>query len=83
MIFGAVLFAIPVLWLAVLDRNDAVDEEAASVGGVLGRAVLFAWLTLGGVFVVILPYWIALLQNPINQMPIPHGSRDNYLLQSS
>ena len=33
-----------------------------------------AWL-------VLYPYWIALLKNPINQMPIPHGSRDNYILQ--
>ena len=27
------------------------------------------------------PYWVALLKNPINQMPIPHGSRDNYILK--
>jgi hypothetical protein len=30
---------------------------------------------------VLLPYFLALLQNPIKQMPIPHASRDNFLLQ--
>ena len=38
-------------------------------------------IAIAGVAVVLYPYWIALLKNPINQMPIPHGSRDNYLLQ--
>lgn len=77
-LFGAVLFAIPVLVLAVMDRK--ADGEESSAGGVLGRAAVYAVVTLGAVLVVILPYWIALKQNPITQMPIPHGSRDNYLL---
>ena len=41
LLFGAVLFAVPVLILAVLDRN-AEDAEQASVGRVLLRAVIFA-----------------------------------------
>ena len=77
-LFGVVLFAIPVLWLAVLDRR--ADGEEASAAGVLLRAAIYAVITLAGVGLVLLPYWIALKQNPINQMPIPHGSRDNYLL---
>jgi hypothetical protein len=82
MIFGSVLFAIPILWIALLDRDDTVEEdERASVSGVLGRAVLFAVLAVGGVILVLLPYWLSLLRNPINQMPIPHGSRDNFLLK--
>jgi len=81
LLFGAVLFAIPVLVLAILDRDAAADEEDhASVGGVLGRAVVFAVIAVAGVVVVLYPYWTALLKNPINQMPIPHGSRDNYIL---
>ncbi|MGC2109125.1 MAG: hypothetical protein WA655_06375 [Candidatus Korobacteraceae bacterium] len=83
LLFGAVLFAIPVLVLALLDRNadDLADEEQASVGGVLARAVVFAVIAVAGVALVLWPYWVALLKNPINQMPIPHGSRDNYLLK--
>jgi hypothetical protein len=82
MIFGAILFALPVFWVALLDRNDAADDEdRASAFGVIARAVLFVALTVGGVIVVLLPYWLSLLRNPISQMPIPHGSRDNFLLR--
>ena len=81
LLFGAVLFAIPVLILAILDRNaENGDAETASVGGVLMRAVLFAIVGIAGVAVVLWPYWVALVKNPITQMPIPHGSRDNYIL---
>jgi len=81
LLFGAILFAIPVLTLAILDRNpEAAEEDRASVGGVLGRAVVFAFLSIAGIAVVLWPYWVALIKNPINQMPIPHGSRDNYIL---
>jgi len=81
LLFGAVLFAIPVLVLAILDRNaDTADEEHASVGGVLLRAVVFAVIGIAGVVLVLWPYWVALFKNPITQMPIPHGSRDNYIL---
>ena len=75
-LFGAVLFAIPVFVLAVMDRR-ATDSSS---GGVIARAAIFAALVLAGVGVVLLPYWLALKANPITQMPIPHGSRENYLL---
>ncbi len=82
LLFGAVLFAIPVFILALLDRDasDLPEEERASAGGVVIRAIVFAVIGLAGVAVVLYPYWIALWKNPINQMPIPHGSRDNYIL---
>jgi len=82
LLFGAVLFAIPVFVEGLLDRNaaDLPEEQRASAGGVVFRAVIFAVITLVGVGIVLYPYWIALYKNPINQMPIPHGSRDNYLL---
>jgi hypothetical protein len=81
LLFGSILFAVPVLVLAIMDRDlDVAEEEAASVGGVLVRAIIFAVVAVAGVATVLWPYWIALLRNPINQMPIPHGSRDNYIL---
>jgi hypothetical protein len=81
LLFGSILFAVPVLILAVMDRDASENEdERASVGGVLGRAIVFAFAGIAGVGVVLWPYWVALLKNPINQMPIPHGSRDNYIL---
>jgi hypothetical protein len=79
-IFGAVLFALPVFALAILDRKDAERGEEASAGGVFIRGAVFAVLNGIAVLVVLAPYWIALKANPITQMPIPHGSRDNYIL---
>ena len=77
LLFGAIFFAIPVLWLAWMD-------ERAEAGGNSGTKVLlrgasFAALMIVGVAVVLLPYWISILQHPIKQIPIPHASRSNFL----
>ena len=85
LLFGAVLFAIPVFVVALMgpdaDRVDAeTEEERPSTGGIVLRSVIFAVIALAGVAIVLYPYWIALLRNPIKQMPIPHASRDNFLL---
>jgi hypothetical protein len=90
LIFGVVFFAGPVLWVACLDarnldaRNlDARNEDGqTSLAAVLGRALLFAVLVGVGVGIVLLPYWMALIQHPIHQIPIPHDSRSNFLLNS-
>ncbi len=81
LLFGSVLFAIPVLITALMDRKR--DGADSTIGGVMTRAAVFAGLSLAGIIVVLLPYWIALIHNPIKQMPIPHNSRDNFLLQWS
>lgn len=77
-LFGAILFALPVLWLCFLDRREG--KGTSSAGAVLARAMAFGAIILGAAIFVLLPYFISLRQNPINQLPIPHGSRDNYLL---
>jgi hypothetical protein len=69
-----------VFWLAILDRNDPERGEEATPVGVIIRGAIFAVLNGIAVLVVLAPYWIALKANPITQMPIPHGSRDNYIL---
>ncbi len=80
LIFGVVLFAGPVLWTAYLDARD--ERVAGSVAGVLSRAVVFGLLVTAGVGMILLPYWLALIQHPIHQIPIPHDSRANFLLNS-
>ncbi|PSH04925.1 MAG: hypothetical protein CXZ00_05720 [Acidobacteria bacterium] len=77
-LFGAVLFALPVLWLSLLDREES--EQKSSSGAMLVRAVMFGIVVVASVVVVLLPYFVSLRQNPITQLPIPHGSRDNYIL---
>jgi len=80
LIFGVVFFAVPVVWIACLDARD--ESKNTSVGAVIGRSVLFAILVGVGVGIVLLPYWMALIQHPIHQIPIPHDSRSNFLLNS-
>jgi len=80
LIFGTVLFAGPVLWVACLDAREG--RTRGSMGAVFSRAILFAAIVGIGVGIVLLPYWVTLLQHPIHQMPIPHDSRNNYLLNS-
>ncbi len=80
LIFGTVFFAGPVLWIACLDAHDG--RTRGSLGSVIGRAFVFAVLVMVGVGIVLLPYWLTLLQHPIHQMPIPHDSRSNFLRNS-
>jgi hypothetical protein len=60
--------------LAVIDRG-----ERSSVAVVI-RGIVFAVLAAAGLGIVLLPYWIAIIKHPIQQMPIPHASRSNLLM---
>jgi len=75
LLFGSVLFAFPVLWLAVVDRG-----QQRSAVAVIIRGAVFAALAAAGLGIVLLPYWMAIVKHPIQQMPIPHASRSNLLL---
>src|ERR1700746_2672159 len=80
LIFGTVLFAGPVLWVAFLDAR--YEHRERSLAGVITRALVFVVLGGIGVGIVLLPYWVTLIQHPIHQIPIPHDSRNNFLLNS-
>ena len=41
---------------------------------------MFAGVGLG---IVLMPYWVELIRHPIQQMPIPHASRSNLLLNAT
>src|SRR3984893_6037861 len=60
--FGVVFLPGPVLWIAWLDPRD--ENSESSLAGVLTRAVVFAALVGMGVGIVLLPYWMALIQHP-------------------
>jgi hypothetical protein len=75
------LFAGPVLWTALVDAHD--ERVSGSIAGVLSRGVIFGAIVGVGVGIVLLPYWLELVQHPISQMPIPHDSRANFLLNST
>ena len=75
LIFGSFLFAIPVLWLAIVDRGQERSGAAVFI-----RGLIFAGIAAVGLGLVLLPYWLAIIKHPIEQMPIPHASRSNLLL---
>ena len=77
LLFGSVLFAGPVLALAWFDREDGGRVPAATFSF---RVVAAALMVGIGIAIVLLPFWIALIQYPVTQTPIPHPSRANYLL---
>jgi hypothetical protein len=77
LLFGSFFFAVPVLALVLLERNDG---EPTSTPAFLGRTVVISLVVGIAIAVVLLPFWIALIHNPVKQAPIPHQSRANYIL---
>jgi hypothetical protein len=77
LLFGSVLFALPVFALVILDRDEG---KRISLSDFSFRTVV-AVVAVGAVIaVVLLPFWIALINYPVTQTPIPHPSRANYIL---
>jgi hypothetical protein len=77
LLFGSIFFAVPVLALVVLDRQDG---ERTSTPAFVGRTLTIVAVVGVAIAVVLLPFWIALIHNPVTQTPIPHPSRANYIL---
>ena len=44
------------------------------------RGIVFGAFAVAGVLIVLLPYWLSIFRHPIQQMPIPHASRSDLLL---
>mgnify|MGYP006915171199 CR=1 FL=1 len=47
------------------------------------RAMTYGTLVLVGLVVVVYPYWKWSSSDPITQIPIPHASRDNFLVNTN
>ncbi|GGD11624.1 hypothetical protein [Hyunsoonleella pacifica] len=87
-IFGMVFFIFPLIGTVLMDVSK---EKAGNMKDVtfkvflnsffklFKRIVSFGLLALVIIVGCILPYWINSKKNPITQVPIPHGSRDNFL----
>jgi hypothetical protein len=80
LIFGSLIFAVPVIWLAIEDAKDETVDTETSAGAVLVRAAVFAVGAAVVIGVVLFPFFTAVLHNPVKQAPIAHQSRLNYLL---
>jgi hypothetical protein len=87
-IFGMVFFIFPLLGMAVMDSAREQVETMKQVTFKVfykafkksfWRIVIFGGSSLVLIIICILPYWYNSKRNPITQVPIPHGSRDNFL----
>jgi hypothetical protein len=77
LLFGSFFFAIPILVLVYLDRQDG---ERVSKPAFVFRTVAIVAVVGCAIAIVLLPFWIALIHYPVTQTPIPHPSRANYIL---
>lgn len=87
-IFGMVFFIFPLIGMVVMDAaREKVGSNkevtffafAKALWSHLKRIIIFGACSLVLIVGCILPYWINTKNNPITQVPIPHGSRDNFL----
>jgi len=87
-IFGMIFFIFPLIGMVVMDaarekvssnKEVTISAFAKSIWAHLSRIVIFGACSLILIIGCILPYWINTKNNPITQVPIPHGSRDNFL----
>ena len=87
-IFGMVFFVLPVMATAVMDGAKAEAGTYKAITIRLFIVYVFKYfkriiaIGLSAIFVVafvILPYWILTKNDPIAQVPIPHGSRDSFI----
>ncbi|WP_346882631.1 hypothetical protein [uncultured Algibacter sp.] len=87
-IFGMVFFIFPLIGMVIMDASkDKVGRMKAVTFKVFlatfltlfKRIIGFGILSLLIIVGCILPYWINSKNNPITQVPIPHGSRDSFL----
>ncbi len=77
LLFGSLLFALPVLALAYRDREEG---ERVSTSAFTIRTILAVLFIGAAIALVLLPFWTALIKYPVTQTPIPHASRANYIL---
>ena len=91
-IFGMVFFVLPVIATAIVDlvadENGGIDNVTIKLFitkciKLLPRLLSFGFLVIAITIIVIFPYWFWSKTDPISQVPIPHGSRENFLTQTN
>lgn len=87
-IFGMVFFIFPLIGMVIMDVSSEQVKSLQEVTfkvflnsfkKLFKRIISFGMASFAIIIACILPYWINIKNNPITQVPIPHGSRDNFL----
>ena len=79
-LFGSVFFIGPLVARVVVDAWYTEQRRASLVVAII-RVGVFGAFALAVLFTVVLPYWLWSSSDPISQVPIPHGSRANFLIE--
>ena len=91
-IFGAVFFVAPIIGMALIDscavshgglNNFKLKEFLNEIKSNLPRLMIFGIVLIGVVLFVVFPYWYWSKTDPISQVPIPHGSRGDFLADTN
>ncbi|MBC8756993.1 hypothetical protein H2O64_20140 [Kordia sp. YSTF-M3] len=91
-IFGMIFFIFPLIGMVLMDASREEVNSTKEVTFIVfwkqflklfKRIISFGMLSLVIIVGCILPYWINSKNNPITQVPIPHGSRDHFIEISS
>lgn len=78
-IFGGVFFVLPIGVYALFVRYRHFGKLGfRTIAPPLLRGGLMAIAMIACLALVVLAYWIWSIKDPITQVPIPHGSRENY-----
>ncbi len=87
-IFGMVFFIFPQIGMVLMDQSREKTNSTKEITFKIflqsflfsfKRIVVFGFSSLALIILCILPYWINSKNNPITQVPIPHGSRDSFI----
>lgn len=87
-IFGMVFFVLPLIGTAIMDgaRSEVESYKLIDIKlflkysfNYMRRIFTFGLSTIIVTILAILPYWLWSKNDPISQIPIPHGSRDNFI----
>ena len=79
LIFGTVFFVAPLVWEAFSKYRE--QNPGGSLREPIKRLLIAGGSAALGVVIILLPYLSILHKNPIKQIPIPHQSRANFILQ--
>ena len=91
-IFGMVFFVLPVIATAIIDlcaeENGGIENVRIKMFvnrciKMLPRLISFGLLVIAITVIVIFPYWFWSKTDPISQVPIPHGSRENFIAETN
>jgi len=76
--WGSLFFGLPIALLAGRDRA----QEGSAIGGraaAWSRAAVFAGVGTGIALIALFPFWVHFFGERFKQLPVPNGSRDNFL----